>query len=693
MILYYDIETYNEVDIAVGTVNYARTAEVTLCAWAVDDGPVQLWDLTRGEPIPILLEAVSRNKDAIFMAHNSYFDRQISNAANLFGVQIPVEKTYCTMAQALSHGLPASLQDLCDIYKLGDDKAKLRDGAALVRWFCKPQGKNKVRYSEKTHPDKWARFRRYAMNDVEAMRALHKAIPKHNHPYDINHIERKIWMRTEEMNLKGFGVDLELASAAIKTAARLKDESDDRVQYTTAGSVGAASEVAALKDYLKDTYGVDLPNMQAATLEREYANMENPIGARELIGERIAASKASVSKYKKLIQCATPQQRMTGTIQYCGAAGSGRDAGRTFQPQNLPRPPAWFEDPVRAEEVIDYIKDDIVDIMEEDPMVCLSAALRGAIVPAKGNKLIASDLSNIEGRMVVWLSGEDWKLDYFRNYDAGNIKFDNYIAAYAKSMGTAPETVTKAQRQVGKCQELSLGYGSGVGGLLQFMEIYRVDVAQLAIATEAVADKALWAETYRKYDWAVKNRFDYNLPKSEWTACDYLKQSWRMAHSKTAQLWADCETAFRQAYVEPGVWHKAGEHLAYRRSGQWIYCRLPSGRLLCYLQPKIDENGITYMSMNQYTRKWCRTKIYSGKFVAHATQASARDLLFHNMLDAEDQGYATVLRVHDEVIAEVPDKNIFTAQGLSNILATPRAWCPDLPLAAEGFETPIRYRK
>jgi DNA polymerase len=141
------------------------------------------------------------------------------------------------------------------------------------------------------------------------------------------------------------------------------------------------------------------------------------------------------------------------------------------------------------------------------------------------------------------------------------------------------------------------------------------------------------------------------------------------------------------------VWFPAGKYLAYKRKGTWIFCRLPSGRVLSYIQPKIVDDEITYMCMDQVSNKWTRTKIYTGKFVAHATQASARDLLLQNMLKAKESGYTTILRVHDELITEVPDSENYSAAGLGKHLASNLPWCPDLPLAAAGYETNVRYKK
>ena len=46
MRLHLDFETYSEVPISVGTYVYAMhpSTEVLMLGWAVDDGPVSVWD-------------------------------------------------------------------------------------------------------------------------------------------------------------------------------------------------------------------------------------------------------------------------------------------------------------------------------------------------------------------------------------------------------------------------------------------------------------------------------------------------------------------------------------------------------------------------------------------------------------------------------------------------------------------------
>jgi DNA polymerase len=60
-----------------------------------------------------------------------------------------------------------------------------------------------------------------------------------------------------------------------------------------------------------------------------------PGEARVLLAARQEASKTSVKKYNTLVHAAGVDGRLRGGLQFCGAARTGRWAGRLFQPQNL----------------------------------------------------------------------------------------------------------------------------------------------------------------------------------------------------------------------------------------------------------------------------------------------------------------------------------------------------------------------
>jgi DNA polymerase len=323
-------------------------------------------------------------------------------------------------------------------------------------------------------------------------------------------------------------------------------------------------------------------------------------------------------------------------------------------------------------------------------MELCSNALRGLIVASPGRKLVVSDLSNIEGRVLPWMAGEEWKLQAFRDFDVG-VGPDMYKLAYSRPFGVQPDEVTSFQRQMGKGMELSMGYGGGVGAFINVSAAYKLDLDAMTEAAWSLLPREVMGQAHGMWDWATKKKRTLGLRKEVYVVCDALKQMWRSAHPKTVALWDNAEAAVRHVILHGGV-RKVGP-CKVTRTGNWLRVLLPSGRELCYPSPRVDENGtISYMGMNQYTKKWCRINTYGGKVVENWDQGIARDVLTAAERPAEAAGYQIVLTVYDELVTETPDEERYSAEELSAILATNQDWNAGLPLAAGGFEG-YRYRK
>jgi DNA polymerase len=195
------------------------------------------------------------------------------------------------------------------------------------------------------------------------------------------------------------------------------------------------------------------------------------------------------------------------------------------------------------------------------------------------------------------------------------------------------------------------------------------------------------------WEWAKKNDRTLGLSNEVYVACEILKRAWRDAHPATTALWKAASESTRAAIKNPGETFNIGQHLKVSRDGTWLRLRLPSGRYLCYINPKVDDDGqISYFGVNQYTRQWGPIKTYGGKLVENATQAFARDILGHSMPIIEAAGYPIVLSVHDELLTETPDSDAFNVDDLSRMMSAAPSWAKGIPLAAAGFET-YRYRK
>jgi DNA polymerase bacteriophage-type len=250
--------------------------------------------------------------------------------------------------------------------------------------------------------------------------------------------------------------------------------------------------------------------------------------------------------------------------------------------------------------------------------------------------------------------------------------------------------------------ELAMGYEGGVGAFITFAAVYNMDLDQLADAVWATTSQADLYQAEQIWNWTQKKRRStYGLSQHVWIACEVLKRKWRDAHPAVVKLWKKAHAAVANAIATPGVPFAIGEHLKAQRDGAWLRIRLPSGRCLCYLHPEVSEFGdISYMGINQYTRRWDRIKTYGGKLVENVTQASSRDVLAANMPAIEDAlsvldddpNTGIILTVHDEVLTEVPDNGTFSSDDLAALMSRVPPWAKGLPLAAKGFETD-RYRK
>lgn len=363
-----------------------------------------------------------------------------------------------------------------------------------------------------------------------------------------------------------------------------------------------------------------------------------------------------------------------------------------------------------------------------------SSAIRGVIAAPPGKKLVVADLSNIEGRVLAWLAGEQWKLQAFRDFDTQQGEdgiwytgeditrlalkreyfkaartdkgdkitkgYDLYALSYAKSFGVSPEVVMANKkhgdghmRQVGKTQELALGFGGGVGAFLTFALAFNLDLEEMAEHAIGNIPEDILQEASEFLMWQRdQKRGQFGLSDQAFIVCDSFKRLWRQAHPAISSWWKELEQACIQAVKNPGRTFEC-RAVKVGRTGSWLRIRLPSGRYLCYPSPRVDDdNKLSYMGINQYSRKWSRLLTYGGKLAENCTQATARDVLASSMLSIEEAGYEIVLTVHDEDITETPDTPEYDHRHLAALMATPPVWAPDLPLAAAGFES-YRYKK
>lgn len=613
--LFADLETFSPLNLPqVGSFRYAEDCEILLWGYAIDNEPARVWDCTNPqtkempEALAKALKEVQAGERKIVWHNGMMFDTVVLAA---HGYHIPLEMIVDTMVIAYQHGLPGALGDLCDVLRMPTDKAKDKDGKRLVQLFCKPQPEcYKVRRHDRyTKPEDWIKFVNYCRLDVEAERELFKALPKWN----CTEWEHRLQVLDAEINRRGMQIDVDLAEAAVELSERNKKLLAEETQRQTNGEVGAATQRDALIDYMAREYGWKIDTMTKAELEKRVDDPSVPEPVRELLKLRLMSTKTSIQKFKALLRRVNKDGRMRGGLQFRGASRTGRWSGRGFQGQNLARPTVSQKEIDFATKVLKQ-RDGTFECFYDDPSVILPNLLRGEIIAPAGKKLIVADYSNVEGRVLAWLAGEEWKLQAFRDFDAGH-GHDLYKLAYAKAFGVKPEDVTKPQRQIGKVLELALGYGGGAPAFARFAKAYGIDLSDMAEYVKSTAPRAVWLEAVDGYPYFVEKNRTGGLEREAFIACDVLKRLWRKTNPKIVQFWANVGQAVQKAIVSRES-VRVG-YVAFARAESFLVIRLPSGRLLCYPSPKtnpsVGKDSFTYAGTNQFSRKWEKIESYGAK--------------------------------------------------------------------------------
>lgn len=730
--LFLDFETFSEADLKkVGSYAYAEhpSTEVLICTYAFDDEPVQVWDCTDGSDMPGDLHRALRrlakpNSRIKMVWHNgSMFDRLVMK--HCWGFDIPVSNTIDTMIWAFRHALPGSLDALCEVLGVSADNAKDKRGKALIQRFSKPTPKNyKIRrYTAETHPDEWALFIKYAVSDITAMREVFHKLPR----WGNSEFEDRVLELDQLINDRGFKVDVALAEAAIEAVEKHKAQLQEEAQRKYGGSLTGKDFLPILRE-LAPAHRIH--NAQKSTLNDLLADEDLPDDARAIIEMRLGAASTASTKYNPLLLGRSSDDRRRGCLQYGGAKRTLRWAGKGFQPQNLAR--GYYHDDELDKGISALLKGRAH--RRFDVAKLTASTVRSCIIPEAGRKFVVADYSNVEGRGLAWLAGEETALDTFR---AG---LDIYCVTAGKMFGMDPDDIKKnfkEIRQIGKACELGLGYEGGVGAFVTFAKNLGLDLIEMAKTMDGTFPDHIWAATARGYEWAriqeakrpphpgeKDDRPSFILDKKVWRTCDAIKRMWRESHPETVAFWRDLKDGILAAVRNPGREFWAGAHL--RKNGErairiwrtvefdssgrkvpgwWLCMELPSGRILSYpgigvsVTKETDEDGrvntnvrIKYQGENQLTRQWTTLYTHGGKACENIVQALCRDLLAYAMVNVEGGGYPIVLSVHDELVCETPDTPEYTVAELEKLMCALPEWAEGFPLVAEGSEM-YRYAK
>lgn len=644
--LHLDLETYSSVDIAKsGLYKYVDSPdfEILLLAYAWDDDPVQVLDLTGGHPAELdAVIAAMENPDITKVAHNCAFERTCLR--KYLGCSVFANEWQDTMILAAMNGLPQSLDAAGAALRLQDQKIK--EGTSLISYFCKPckptiSNGGRTRNLPCHAPDKWERFKTYCARDVEVEREIYRRLSVV--AAYVPDWERRVFELDSRINDRGVLVDLDFVESAMAVDRAFNDKHFAEMQRLT--GLDNPGSVVQLKLWL-ESVGVSCDSLNKQTVADLIEQTPDPT-IRRVLELRQQLGKTSIKKYETMQAAACHDGRVRGIMQYYGAGRTGRWAGRIVQPQNLPQNHLDQIDIVRG-----IVRDRDLDTLEtlyDNVPDTLSQLIRTALIAKPGHTFLVADYSAIEARVIAYLAGEQWRMDVFAN--GGDIYCSSASAMF--HVPVEKHGINGHLRQKGKIAELACGYGGGVGALKAFG-----------------ADKM-------------------GLSDDEMQS---IVAQWRAASPSIPRFWHETEKAVKHALRTPGrAFTVQPCGVKYIRDRMALRCILPSGRQLSYWAAHLDADGsIRFMGQNQTTRKWEQMETWGGKLVENIVQAFARDCLAVAMLRLDAAGFNIVFHVHDEVIVEAPEGSHW--EDVADIMGQPIDWAPGLLLRGDGYETKF-YRK
>lgn len=721
-----DTETRSRTPIRAGTDLYTRDAQCLIVTWAVDESPVRLWDTLDEPAMPRPLEDLLIRSDIPLIAHSASFDANIFRHA--LRLQIDPTRWRCTRAQAYAHGLPGALELLGLVLGLSEDHQKLKMGKDLIKFFCEPRGDDEFN-SPFEFPEKWAEFKRYAMQDTDTLREVYRKMMQRN--YTGENVRQ--WHLDQRINARGFGFDRSLARDTLDFLAVAKDVIDRRMANATGNEVTAPTQRNRLLNYLQQKCGLNIANLRASEVRSWLEADDLDPDVRTLLEMRLEAGKSSSSKYRRGLEILGPGDRVRYALQFSGAGRTGRYSGKGFQPHNMTRPVLLVRTeegklqltPVKATYIDDVIIPGIrsraalnMDMIYGGPYEAAALALRHVIVAAPGNELVDGDWSNIESRIIAWIANETWKLEAYRARDRGE-GADIYKLLFSQFFGTQVENVNDTERQGGKVCDLAFSFGGGVPALVAMAAGYQMDLDPLAEIVLPRATPEQLKKAYRAWRRAFICGEDYDLDPKVYQACDVLKQTYRASNKAINTLRHEIDSATKNAIRNPGSATVVGRCTIWS-TGTWLIIELPNKDRLLYANPRIQREKsldddlddvwheyITYETARHQT--WRRDRAWSGLFVENIVQAIAARILrtallkideesrkipavaaYLNTLPVEERT-AICLHVHDAVTLDVPKGSVSLKQLTSWMTERTEAmaWAEGLPLSASGW---INYR-
>lgn len=632
-----DIESFSSEPLAkCGVYRYSESPdfEVLLFGYSIDGGEVKVIDIASGEELPQEIRDALTDPSVTKWAFNSQFERIcLSRYLGLpKGSYLDPKQWRCSMVWSAYMGLPLSLEGVGAV--LGLEKQKLTEGKDLIRYFCVPcqptkSNGNRTRNMPTDAADKWERFKAYNIRDVETEMQIQTRLQKFPVP---EQVWEEFWM-DQEINDRGILVDMPFVEKAISLDADSRSQLMQSMKEQT--GLDNPNSVVQMKEWLSDN-GLEMETLGKKAVAEAIKNTSDDLA--DVLSLRQQLAKSSVKKYQAMQNAVCSDNRARGMFQFYGANRTGRFAGRIVQLQNLPQ--NHIEDLAEARSLVRSGDTDALELLYDDIPDTLSQLIRTAFIPEKGKQFIVADFSAIEARVIAWFAGEGWRIKAFGDGE------DIYCASASKMFGVPVEKhgVNGHLRQKGKIAELALGYGGSVGALKS------MGALEMGLAED-------------------------ELPE--------LVSAWRQANPNIVRFWWDIDNAVKKAIKTRQVQNTYGLVISYR-SGM-LFIRLPSGRELAYVKPRIGENkfggeSVTYEGVGG-TKKWERLESYGPKFVENIVQATSRDILMNSIRILRE--CRIVAHIHDEVVIEA-DMGM-QLEDICERMATLPVWAEGLLLRADGY--------
>ena len=377
----------------------------------------------------------------------------------------------------------------------------------------------------------------------------------------------------------------------------------------------------------------------------------------------------SINKLLQTLKTVKDRLRVDGTLpfglKYFGAH-TGRWSGDSrVNLQNMRKKPAFMNevglmetDEVRIEAAIKCKR----QTGTYPEWVKASVDFRNLITPRPGYRMIVSDLSQIEPRVLAWLTGNKGLLELM---GSGMSPYEAFARVSMGWTGGILKDENPDMYALAKAQILALGYGAGWEKFIQMALDYT--------GVDITADDPEFIDEMDLVSGEVKQTSGYGQ-RSRQIVADFREQNEHI----------------------PGFWRQLEDGLRSSVGSDFIM-GLPNGRKMRYekvrAESRIEPDKKTGKPRKRtvYTADsdGRRKMTYGGKLTENITQAVARDVFAEQLLSLLAAGFGILFTAHDEAIVEVPLDREGSVADVRCIMSQTPSWMPGLPVACDAKEVPF----